>query len=86
MIAYGDRKGDASWEGADALHGAISIGATGLVKWLLDNGASPNTKTKQGMTPLQRASGRGPDSDIVALLRGAAQRRGIALDEGGRRE
>jgi ankyrin repeat protein len=82
-IDYGDAKvRDASWQGADALHGAINIGAVPLVKWLIDNGAPLNTKTKQGLTPLQRAlARRGGGTELVALLREGAAKRGVALDE-----
>jgi len=84
VLDYGDIKArDPSWNGADALHGAISIGAVPLVKWLIENGAPLNTKTKQGLTPLQRAlARRGGGAELVTLLREGAAKRGVVLDEG----
>jgi uncharacterized protein len=54
---------------SDALHGAISYGHTGMVAWLLDNGATDvNVPNWEGKTPLQRAEAAG-QNDVAELLK-----------------
>jgi len=62
--------------GETALHGAASRGADTLVQYLVDQGASLNAKTKQGLTPLDFAMGKNviiqlpvPHNSTAALIR-----------------
>jgi len=63
-------------KGETALHGAAGRGADLIVQFLADHGAKINTKTKQGLTPLDFAMGKSvvaqlpvPHDSTVALLR-----------------
>jgi ankyrin repeat protein len=49
--------GDPRWSGSTPLIGAITSGQAGIVKYLVDNGARVDTKTKLGWTPLMVAQG-----------------------------
>ena len=58
-----------SSEGLDgALQGAVRLGHTTMVKWLLDRGAKVNTKDFEGKTPLEVATARNY-TEIVNLLK-----------------
>jgi ankyrin repeat protein len=50
--------------GETALHGAASRGADSIVRYLVEQSAGLNAKTKQGMTPLDYAMGK----NVVAQL------------------
>jgi len=49
--------GDPRWSGSTPLIGAIISGQPSIVKYLLEHGARPDTKTKLGWTPLMVAEG-----------------------------
>ena len=49
--------GDVRWSGATALHGAVISGQPSLVRYLLDQGAQVDAKTRLGWTPLMLADG-----------------------------
>jgi ankyrin repeat protein len=65
-------------EGQTALYGAVKLGWTNVVKYLLEKGADPVVKDALGRTPLDGAMGRisgrdnTPSEEIAALLRAAA--------------
>ncbi|MBI1741566.1 ankyrin repeat domain-containing protein [Candidatus Acetothermia bacterium] len=62
LVSHGSREGVDS-----ALQGAVRLGRTAMVKWLLDRGANVNTKDFEGKTPLQVATERNY-TEIIALL------------------
>jgi len=63
LVSHGSR------EGVDgALQGAVRLGHTAMVKWLLDRGANVNTKDFEGKTPLEVATMRN-HAEIVSLLK-----------------
>jgi len=49
--------GDPRWSGSTALHGAVVSGQASIVKFLVDQGADVNARTKLGWTPLMLAEG-----------------------------
>jgi uncharacterized protein len=49
--------GDPRWSGSTALHGAVVSGQPGIVKFLIEQGAKVDAKTKLGWTPLDMAQG-----------------------------
>ena len=49
--------GDPRWSGSTPLIGAITSGQAGIVKYLIDQGARVDVKTKLGWTPLMVAAG-----------------------------
>ncbi|HIP81034.1 MAG TPA: ankyrin repeat domain-containing protein, partial [Leucothrix mucor] len=59
--------------GDTALHTAVSLGRKNLVKALLDNGANPNIKNKEGYTPIWSICGHKDTKQILdmILLKGA---------------
>jgi ankyrin repeat protein len=66
----------ASTRGETALHGAAGRGADSIVQFLVDHGAKLDTKTKQGLTPLDFAMGKNvfgqlpvPHDSTVDLIR-----------------
>ncbi len=62
LVSHGSR------EGLDgALQGAVRLGHTTMVKWLLDRGANVQTKDFEGKTPLEVATARN-DTEMVRLL------------------
>lgn len=60
--------------GITALHGAALFGRTECAAWLLECGAKPNVRTKQGKTPLDMARS-GEHTAVVQILlqHGAAE-------------
>lgn len=54
--------------GYNALTGAVASGHTGIVKWLLENGAEPNYCYANGYTPLLTAAANGHLEILKALL------------------
>ena len=63
LVSHGSREG---FDGA--LQGAVRLGHTAMVKWLLDRGANINTKDFEGKTPLEVATARNY-TEIVNLLK-----------------
>ena len=49
--------GDIRWDGTSAIHGAALRGVNAVVQFLLEKGASLDTKSKVGWTPLMLAEG-----------------------------
>jgi uncharacterized protein len=74
--------------GASALHGAAMIGASELVKWLVEKGVPIDAKTSRGVTAYHYAAatdGRGgavqrPWPETVAVILEIAKERRAALD------
>lgn len=54
--------------GYTALTGAVASGHTGVVKWLLESGVSPNYSYANGYTPLLTAAANGHLEILKALL------------------
>jgi len=50
-------QGDPRWSGSTALHASVVSGQPGITKFLLENGARVDAKTKLGWTPLMMAEG-----------------------------
>lgn len=85
VVAFGDYTvGDASWDGATALHGAANRGATDLVRWLIEKGVPLDAKTNRGMLPFNYANGTAGGlfhfwADTTALIRQAMLDLGMAI-------
>ena len=58
--------------GRTALHWAAVKGNVAIIGLLLDAGASPNTRDKDGKTPLDHAAGKG-HQQALELLRNITQ-------------
>lgn len=57
-------------EAGHALHGATAFGHTDMARWLLAQGADPNSRNWQDKTPLQVAQANGHE-ELAAVLREA---------------
>lgn len=76
-----------STRGETALHGAAGRGANAIVQFLVDHGAKLDTKTKQGLTPLDFAMGKNvfgqlpvPHDNTVDLIKKLGGREGKDLE------
>jgi hypothetical protein len=81
--AYGDMR----WGGATALHGAALRGVNTVVKYLVDQGARLDARTRLGWTPYMVANHVFASNverswpDTAAYIRKLAEERGIATDD-----
>ena len=57
-VTFGDyRIGSINWNGATALHGAATRGATAMAEWLIEKGVPLDAKTEVGLTAWDIADG-----------------------------
>jgi Ankyrin repeats (many copies) len=76
LLARGAEANPVLWGGETLLHVAIHWGRLSSAEWLLQHGASANTKrSKDAWTPLHQAASRGAASIVAVLLKHGADPR-----------
>lgn len=78
-------KMDATWLGANAVHGAANIGASNIVRWLAEQGVPLDLKSAKGVSPYHIAAGLDSGQfhawpETAAVILQAARERGVTVD------
>ena len=68
MLARGFNLNDAAGKGRTLLHGSANRGSLVAVRWLLKNGADPNTLDNRRRTPLHVCAERNTSTSVLELL------------------